>query len=154
MVFNRTITRYVEDEGNGYAIRVEILEPDENEDDPLQRAGYSDATPLYSVFSGGEIFSDHDLHRLVREADEIDSWVIDHLEPMAQRLLPDEPEVREGIDIVRDLIEEADEDYTTREAIIAEGIAEGYSESAMGNKISSMRLSGEIYIHEGEIRPA
>ena len=82
-----TVTEYVEGEGSGYTVRVELLDP--AEDPEVEREGYRSETPLYVVLNDGEVLADHDRHRLVRSLPGSDDWLHDHLRRLAE-------EVRDG----------------------------------------------------------
>jgi len=59
-----TVTEYVEGEGSGYTVRVDVLDPEE--DPELADEGYHSPTPLYVIFTGGEVYANYDRHSLVR----------------------------------------------------------------------------------------
>lgn len=80
----RSVTEYVEGEGSGYVVRVERLDP--RLDPALEREGYHSETTLYVVFGGGQVWADHDPHRLVREMPGSNTWLHDEFDRMRDRL--------------------------------------------------------------------
>jgi hypothetical protein len=83
-----SITEYVEDTdlGTGYTIRIERIDPSGSDRD-LEREGYSSRFYLYTVFSDGQVWSDHDPHRLLREkVDGRDLWLHEEFTQLRERL--------------------------------------------------------------------
>lgn len=78
------VTEYVEGEGSGYTVRVELLDPDV--DPEVGEEGYRSETPLYVVLTGGEVYADHDRHRLVRSMPGSNGWLHDHLRRLAEEV--------------------------------------------------------------------
>jgi hypothetical protein len=79
-----SVTEYVEGEGSGYTVRVELLDPDVDPD--VAREGYRSETPLYVVLNDGEVYADHDRHRLVRSLPGSNGWLHDHLRRLAEEV--------------------------------------------------------------------
>lgn len=79
-----SVTEYVEGEGSGYTVRVELLDPAVDPD--VEREGYRSETPLYVVLSDGEVYADHDRHRLVRSLPGSNGWLHDHLRRLAEEV--------------------------------------------------------------------
>ena len=77
-----TVTEYVEGEGSGYTVRVDVLDPEEEPD--VEREGYRSETPLYVVLNDGEVSADHDPHRLVRSLPGSNGWLLDHLHRLGE----------------------------------------------------------------------
>ncbi len=76
-----TVTEYVEGEGSGYTVRVDVLDPEE--DPELADEGYHSPTPLYVIFTGGEVYANYDRHSLVRSLPGSNDWLHDHLQRLA-----------------------------------------------------------------------
>ena len=74
---SRSLTEYVEGEGSGYTVRADVLDPTEEPD--VEREGYRSETVLYVVLNDGEVYADHDRHRLVRELPGSNGWLLDEL---------------------------------------------------------------------------
>lgn len=87
---SRTVTEYVEGEGTGYTVRVDVLDPAEEPD--VEREGYGSETPLYVVLNDGEVYADHDRHRLVRSLPGSNGWLHEHLRRLGEAALS-EPDV-------------------------------------------------------------
>ena len=67
------VTENVMGQATRYTVRVEKLDP---ESDPsLKKEGYHSETVLYVVFAGGQVFADHDRHRLVRDMPAHNDWL-------------------------------------------------------------------------------
>lgn len=80
----RSLTEYVEGEGSGYTVRLERLDPEE--DPALERQGYGSKTTLYVVFGGGQVWADHDPHRLVRTMPGANDWLHEEFDRLRDRL--------------------------------------------------------------------
>ena len=78
---------YVERDASGYRVGATVIDPADAPE--LESAGYSKPMALYLVFTGGEVFADHDPHRLVRESFAGDRWLIDELEDVGRRVFED-----------------------------------------------------------------
>ena len=81
------VTEYVESDGSGYTIRVDVLDP--AEDPEVEREGYRSETVLYVVLNDGQGYADHDRHALVRELPGSDGWLLDHLAELGEAALDD-----------------------------------------------------------------
>ena len=79
------VTEYVESDGSGYTIRVDVLDP--AEDPELEREGYRSETVLYAVLNDGQVYADHDRHALVRELPGSNGWLLDELAELGQAAL-------------------------------------------------------------------
>ena len=82
-----SVTEYVEGEGSGYTVRVDVLDPEEAPD--VEREGYRSRTALYVVLNDGEVYADHDRHRLVRSLPGSNGWLLDHLDRLGDAALGD-----------------------------------------------------------------
>lgn len=80
-----SVTEYVEGEGSGYTVRVDVLDPEA--DPAVAEEGYRSETALYVVLNDGEVYADHDPHRLVRSLPGSNGWLLDHLDRLADRAL-------------------------------------------------------------------
>ena len=76
------VTEYVEGEGSGYTVRVDVLDPEE--DPEVEGEGYRSPTALYTVLNDGQVFADHDRHRLVRSLPGSNDWLHDHLRRLGE----------------------------------------------------------------------
>lgn len=88
MSSSTTVTEYVEGDGSGYTVRVDVLDPSVDPD--VEREGYRSPTPLYVVLNDGEVYADHDRHRLVRELPGSDGWLLDELARLGEEVVEDD----------------------------------------------------------------
>lgn len=72
-----SVTEYVEAEGSGYTVRVDVLDPEATPE--IAEEGYRSPTVLYVVLNDGEVYADHDRHRLVSKLPGSNEWLHDHL---------------------------------------------------------------------------
>jgi hypothetical protein len=79
-----TTIEYVEGEGSGYTVKVDLLDP--NEYPALEKQGYGSPFALFTVFAGAEVFTDHDRFRLIRQMPGNNKWLHDHLERLENDL--------------------------------------------------------------------
>jgi hypothetical protein len=87
-----SVTEYVEGRGSGYTVRVELLDPEVDPD--VEREGYRSETPLYVILNDGEVYADHDPHRLVRSLPGSNGWLLDHLDRLADAVRDGETAAR------------------------------------------------------------
>lgn len=79
------VTEYVKGDGTGYTVRVDVLDPAETP--AVGNEGYGSRTPLFVVLNDGEVYADHDRHRLVRSLPGSNDWLHEHLQRLAEEAL-------------------------------------------------------------------
>lgn len=76
------ITEYVEGAGSGYTVRVDVLDPEQTP--AVEGEGYGSVTPLFIVLNDGEVYADHDPHRLVSTLPGNNNWLLDQLDRLGR----------------------------------------------------------------------
>lgn len=82
---NMGVSDYVENAGTGYTITVEITPDTES----MQRAGYKTSTEIFTVYTGAEVYCDHDQHRLVRQLPGNARWLHNEFDRLVNELRRD-----------------------------------------------------------------
>lgn len=78
------IIETIEAKGTGYTAKIEQIDPDEHPD--LRNEGYHSTTTIYTIFNDGEVYCDHDPHRLIGSLPGDDRWVLDELDRLSDQL--------------------------------------------------------------------
>jgi hypothetical protein len=79
------ITEYVEGEGSGYTVRVDVLDPEKAPE--VKKEGYRSPTALFTILNDGAVYADHDRHEVIRAVPGSNGWLHEPLRDLEERAL-------------------------------------------------------------------